>query len=71
MRRADGTPWIHVATAYCLEPSTTPACAERRKAAKDDVATTFTRLAAGADLDPVELAELRLLAKISPASACA
>ena len=33
------------------------------KAAKDDVVATFARLAAGADLDAVELAELRQLAK--------
>ena len=33
------------------------------KAAKDEVVATFARLAVGADLDAVELAELRQLAK--------
>jgi hypothetical protein len=34
-----------------------------QQAAKDEVVATFALLAAGADLDPVELAELRQLAK--------
>ena len=44
--------------------TTPPACARRwRAAAKEEVVATFARLAVGADLDAVELAELRQLAK--------
>ena len=44
--------------------TTPPACARRwRAAAKEEVVATFARLAAGADLDAVELEELRQLAK--------
>ena len=67
MRRADGTPWIHSfahgRTIYELKLDPTSVRKAMEKAAKDDVVATFTRLAAGADLDPVELAELRQLAK--------
>ena len=67
MRRADGTPWIHSfahgRTTYALKHDATSVRKAMEKAAKDDVVATFTRLAAGADLDAVELAELRQLAK--------
>ena len=67
MRRADGTPWIHSfahgRTVYTLKHDATSVRKAMEKAAKDDVVATFTRLAAGADLDPVELAVLRQLAK--------
>ena len=67
MRRADGTPWIHSfahgRTIYELKLDATAVRKAMEKAAKDDVVATFARLAAGADLDPVELAELRQLAK--------
>jgi hypothetical protein len=66
MRRADGTPWIHSfahgRTVYELRHD---AASVRRamETAKDDVVATFARLAAGADIDAVERAELRQLAK--------
>ena len=67
MRRADGTPWInsfaHGRTVYELKHDAASVRRAMEKAAKDDVVATFTRLAAGADLDAVELAELRQLAK--------
>src|SRR5499427_2459420 len=67
MRRADGTPWIHSfahgRTTYALKHDATSVRKAMEKAAKDDVVATFTRLAASADLDPVELAGLRQLAK--------
>src|SRR5262249_14126250 len=67
MRRADGTPWIHSfahgRTTYALKHDATSVRKAMEKAAKDDVVRTFTLLAASADLDEVELAELRPLAK--------
>jgi hypothetical protein len=67
MRREDGTPWIHSfahgRTVYALKHDATSVRKAMEKAAKDDVVATFTGLAAGADLDPVELAVLRQLAK--------
>jgi hypothetical protein len=67
MRRTDGTPWIHSfahgRTIYELKQDAASVRKAMEKAAKDDVVATFTRLAAGADLDPVDLAELRQLAK--------
>jgi hypothetical protein len=67
MRRADGTPWIrsfaHGRTIYALKHDATSVRKAMEKAAKDDVARIFTQLAASADLDPLELAELRSLAK--------
>jgi hypothetical protein len=68
MRRAEnGVPWIysfaHGRTFYELKHDAASVRKAMEKAAKDDVVATFARLAAGADLDPVELAELRLLAK--------
>ena len=67
MRRADGTPWIHSfahgRTIYELKHDAAAVRKAMEKAAKDDVVATFARLAAGADLDAVELAELRQLAK--------
>jgi hypothetical protein len=67
IRRADGTPWIHSfahgRTIYELKHDAASVRKAMKEAAKDDVVATFTGLAAGADLDPVELAELRQLAK--------
>jgi hypothetical protein len=67
MRRADGTPWIHSfahgRTTYALKHDATSVRKAMEKAAKDDIVRIFTELAASADLDPVELAELRQLAK--------
>src|SRR5262249_61102322 len=67
MRRDDGTPWIHSfahgRTIYKLKHDATSVREAMEKAEKGDVVATFTRLAAAADLDPVELAELRQLAK--------
>src|SRR5262249_49014076 len=67
MRRADGTPWIHSfahgRTTYALKHDSTSVRKAMEKAAKDDVVRTFTLLAASADLDEVELAELRPLAE--------
>ena len=67
MRRADGTPWIHSfahgRTTYALKHDATSVRKAMEKAAKNEVVATFALLAAGADLDAVELAELRQLAK--------
>jgi hypothetical protein len=67
MRRADGALWIHSfahgRTIYELKHDAASVRKAMETAAKDDVVATFTRLAAGADLDPVELAGLRQLAK--------
>jgi hypothetical protein len=67
MRRADGTPWIHSfahgRTVYELKHDAANVRKAMEKAEKDKVVAIFTRLAAGADLDPAELAELRQLAK--------
>ena len=67
MRRVDGAPWIHSfahgRTTYALKHDATSVRKAMEKAAKDDVVRTFTELAASADLDSVELAELRQLAK--------
>jgi len=66
MRRADGTPWIHSfahgRTTYVLKHDATSVRKATEKAEKSDVVATFARLAAAADLDRVELAELRQLA---------
>ena len=65
--RADGTPWIHSfahgRTIYELKYDAASVRKAMEKAPKDDVVATFARLAAGADLDAVELADLRQLAK--------
>jgi hypothetical protein len=67
MRRADGTPWIHSfahgRTIYKLKHDAASVRKAMEEAAKDDVVATFTRLAANADLDAVELEKLRQLAK--------
>ena len=67
MRRADGTPWIHSfahgRTIYELKHDAASVRKAMEKAAKDEVVATFALLAAGADIDAVELAELRQLAK--------
>jgi DNA polymerase I-like protein with 3'-5' exonuclease and polymerase domains len=67
MRRTDGTPWInsfaHGHTTYALKHDATSVRKAMEQAAKDDVVSTFTGLAAVADLDAVELAVLRQLAK--------
>ena len=65
MRLADGTPWIHSfahgRTIYELKHDATSVRKAIEEVAKEDVVTTFVRLAVGADLDKVELAELRPL----------
>ena len=67
MRRADGTPWIHSfahgRTIYELKFDATSVRKAMEKAAKNEVVTTFALLAADADIDAVELEELRQLAK--------
>src|SRR5262249_6031122 len=67
MRRADGTPWIHSfahgRTIYELKYDAASVRKAIEKASKDDVVATFTRLAVTADIDAVELAELRQWAK--------
>jgi hypothetical protein len=67
MRRADGTPWIHSfahgRTIYELKHDATSVRKAMEKAAKDEVVATFALRAAGADIDAVDLAELRQLAK--------
>ena len=67
MRRADGTPWIHSfahgRTIYELKHDAASVRKAMEEAAKDDVVATFARLAVDADLDAVELEELRQLAK--------
>ena len=67
MRRADGTPWIHSfahgRTIYELKHDAASVRKAMEEAAKEDVVATFARLAAGADIDAVELAELRQLAQ--------
>jgi hypothetical protein len=65
-RRADGTPWIHSfahGRTYELKHDAASVRKEMERAATDDVVATFARLAAGADLDAVGLADLRRLAK--------
>ena len=67
MRRADGTPWIHSfahgRTIYALKYDAATVRKAMEKAAKEEVVATFALLAAGADIDAIELAELRQLAK--------
>ena len=67
MRRADGMPWIHSfahgRTIYELRFDAAAVRKAMQQAAKDEVVATFALLAAGADIDAVELAELRQLAK--------
>jgi hypothetical protein len=67
MRRADGTPWIHSfahgRTIYELKFDATAVRKAMENSVKDEVVATFALLAAGADINAVELAELRQLAK--------
>jgi hypothetical protein len=67
MRRADGAPWIHSfahgRTIYELRHDATSVRKAMKEAAKDDVVATFVTLAAGADLDAIELAGLCQQAK--------
>jgi hypothetical protein len=67
MLRSDGTPWIHSfahgRTVYELKHDAASMRRAMEQATKGDVVATFIRLAAGADIDAVELAELRHLAK--------
>ena len=67
MRRADGTPWIHSfahgRTTYALKHDATSVRKAMETTMKDEVVVTFALLAAGADIDAVDLAELRQLAK--------
>jgi DNA polymerase I-like protein with 3'-5' exonuclease and polymerase domains len=66
MRRADGTPWIHSfahgRTVYELQHDAASVRRAMKKAAKGHVVSMFASLAAGADIDAVELTELRQLA---------
>ncbi len=67
MRRADGVPWIHSfahgRTIYELRFDAAAVRKAMQQAAKDEVVATFALRAAGADIDAVDLAELRQLAK--------
>jgi hypothetical protein len=66
MRRADGAPWIHSfahgRTIYELKYDAASVRKAMESAAKDEVVATLVRLAVVADLDEVELEELRRLA---------
>jgi hypothetical protein len=67
MRRADGSVWIHSfahgRTTYALKHDAASVRKAMEKAAKDEVVATFALLAACADIDAVELEELRQQAK--------
>jgi hypothetical protein len=67
MRRSDGTPWIHSfahgRTIYELKRDAATVRRAMQGAAKNDVVATFVKLAVDADVDAVELEELRQLAK--------
>ena len=67
MRRANGAPWIHSfahgRTIYELRFDAAAVRKAMQQAAKDEVVATFALRAAGADIDAVDLAELRQLAK--------
>jgi hypothetical protein len=67
MRRDDGTPWIHSfahgRTIYELKSDAGAVRKAMEKMAKDEVVVTFATAVAAADLDAVELNELRQLAK--------
>ena len=67
MRRSDGTPWIHSfahgRTVYELKHDAASVRRAMEKATKGDVVAALSGLAAGADIDAVELEELRQLAK--------
>lgn len=67
MRRADGTPWIHSfahgRTVYELRHDAASVRGAMEQAAKEHVVAVFARLVAAADLDAIELAELREKAK--------
>jgi hypothetical protein len=67
MRRADGTPWIHSfahgRTIYELKLDASAVRKAMQQSVQDEVVATFTLGAAAADLDDVEKAELRQLAK--------
>ena len=67
MRRSDGTPWIHSfahgRTVYELKHDAASVRRAMEKASKEDVVATFALLAAGADIDAIEMEELRQLAK--------
>jgi hypothetical protein len=67
MRRADGTPWIHSfahgRTIYELKHAAASVRKAMEEASMDDVVATFIGLAADADVDAIELTDLRQLAK--------
>ncbi|GAU83926.1 hypothetical protein [Bosea sp. BIWAKO-01] len=67
MRGDDGTPWIHSfahgRTVYELRHDAASVRGAMEQAAKEQVVAVFARLAAAADLDAIELAELREKAK--------
>jgi hypothetical protein len=66
MRRADGTPWInsfaHGRAVYALKYDAAAVRKTMEAAAKDTVVATFLALALDADLDAVEIDQLRQLA---------
>src|SRR5262249_51545663 len=72
MRRPNGTLWInsfaHGRATYALKHDATSVRKAMEGAEKKEVVETFARLAAAADLNPVELEELRQLAKKLPGS---
>jgi hypothetical protein len=67
MRRSNGEPWIHSfahgRTIYHLKRDAAAVRKAMEQAPKAEVVKLFSRLVVGADLDPVELEELRQLAK--------
>ena len=67
MRRADGTLWVHSfahgKTVYELKLDAAAVRKGMEKSEKAEVVATFALMAADADLDAIELAELRQLSK--------
>jgi hypothetical protein len=67
MRRADGTPWIHSfahgRTIYALKHDATSVRKAMENAAKDEVVAAFISGVVNGDINEVERAELRRLAK--------
>jgi hypothetical protein len=67
MRRPDGTPLIHSfahgRTVYEIKLDASAVRKAMQQSVKEEVVATFALLAAGADLDAIEMEELRQLAK--------
>jgi hypothetical protein len=67
MLRVDGTPWIHSfahgRTIYEIKLDASAVSKAMQQSVKEEVVVTFALLAAGADLDAIEMEELRQLAK--------